>query len=557
MKTNKAILLTLTTLLLPLGMPSVQADDVFGPADFVDYQGTVYDSATQKPLGTEADGVTAKPTNYTMYFKVFSDATGGDLVWAESQTVTVNKGAFSVRLGLGAVIANLTTLETNIADAFKGKVRYLEMTVLPLGQTTGGAVISPRLAFQSSPYAFVAGQAKSVVGGVFAGTIDSSGGTFNGGIFNDAVFGGTKTIFNQPVGIGVNDPVTKLQIRGGADASYSSHGYMVLGDVAGTNLVLDNNEIVARSNGGPSDLLLQKDGGNIYMIQEGSGNVGIGTSSPQAKLHVKGYKSLNFYREAWLNKDGAFDSDGNKSNYPMSIKASNRILADAFDVTSDARIKVIAGISNTQKDLETLQKIEITDYHFKDTVSKGKGHYKKVIAQQVEKVFPMAISQDVGVVPNIYKMSTCKDGWVLIQTDLKVGEKVRLMVDGKNADLYEVVEVAENGFRVSSELKDGDLFVYGRQVDDFRSVDYDAIAMLNVSATQQLKKEKDAEVRALRSEIEQLKSKLESKERVISGMKTRGDARDARLEAVERWIRSSRNKEELKEVPARVVRAVE
>ena len=30
------------------------------------------------------------------------------------------------------------------------------------------------------------------------------------------------------------------------------------------------------------------------------------------------------------------------------------------------------------------------------------------------------------------------------------------------------------------------MFVYGREVNDFRSVDYDAIAMLNVSATQEL-----------------------------------------------------------------------
>jgi len=42
--------------------------------------------------------------------------------------------------------------------------------------------------------------------------------------------------------------------------------------------------------------------------------------------------------------------------------------------------------------------------------------------------------------------------------------------------------------------------VYGREVKDFRSVDYDAIAMLNVSATQQLAKqlkEKDAKIAAL------------------------------------------------------------
>ena len=32
------------------------------------------------------------------------------------------------------------------------------------------------------------------------------------------------------------------------------------------------------------------------------------------------------------------------------------------------------------------------------------------------------------------------------------------------------------------------MFVYGREVDDFRTVDYEAVSMLNVSATQELYK---------------------------------------------------------------------
>jgi cell shape-determining protein MreC len=33
------------------------------------------------------------------------------------------------------------------------------------------------------------------------------------------------------------------------------------------------------------------------------------------------------------------------------------------------------------------------------------------------------------------------------------------------------------------------VFVYGREVDDFRTVDYEAIAMVNVSATQEIYRE--------------------------------------------------------------------
>jgi len=574
MKTNKAILLALATFILPVGISSVMAQ-MEGPPAYVDYQGTVYDSLTQNPLGSEPDGTTAKPTNYIMYFKVFGDPSGGDPIWAETQTVTVSLGAFSVRLGAGASVAGLNPAPEvqSIADAFNGKIRYLEMTVFEQGQATG-SVISPRLAFQSSPFAFVAGRAKVVDGGLFSGAIDASGGTFAGGTFNNTVFGGSKSIFHNNVGIGNSNPETRLQIRGGTDASLTDHGYFVLGDVAQQNIVMDSNELMARNNGETANFYLQADGGDVLMCQRGgnvgigvnsphtrleiqggavagletdgylmlgskggtntvydhdgivariggnqgalylqrpggnvviaqnggrlgigtgntpvtrlevrgsedlsyemngvmmlgnvnglnvgfdnneimarnnhaksnlsiqrdggnlilcelsNGRVGIGTASPVCRLEVDGAIPYSFYRTAWLNGDGAFDRNGNVSDYSVSIKASGRVVASAFDVASDARIKSVIGVSNGVDDLQTLGKIEITDYHYKDVIGKGKTSFKKVIAQQVEKVFPQAISTRIGVVPDIYQQAVCKDGWVELKTALKVGEKVRLL----------------------------------------------------------------------------------------------------------------------------------
>jgi hypothetical protein len=61
------------------------------------------------------------------------------------------------------------------------------------------------------------------------------------------------------------------------------------------------------------------------------------------------------------------------------------------------------------KDLETLEKIEITDYTMKDTVTFGTRRMKKVIAQQVEKTYPAAV-QSIGAkaitfTPDIYTVS--------------------------------------------------------------------------------------------------------------------------------------------------------
>ena len=59
---------------------------------------------------------------------------------------------------------------------------------------------------------------------------------------------------------------------------------------------------------------------------------------------------------------------------------------------------------------------------------------------------------------------------------------------------------------------------------DFRVVDYEAISMLNVSATQQLKREKDGEIQALRDENAALRRDLAAKDESL----------EARLIALER-----------------------
>ncbi|MBC7936361.1 MAG: hypothetical protein H7Y86_13505 [Rhizobacter sp.] len=60
-------------------------------------------------------------------------------------------------------------------------------------------------------------------------------------------------------------PSTKLHIETGQDAglSASSNGYLMLGPASGTNLIIDNNEIIARSGTSAGSLVLQNDGGSV------------------------------------------------------------------------------------------------------------------------------------------------------------------------------------------------------------------------------------------------------------------------------------------------------
>ena len=113
---------------------------------------------------------------------------------------------------------------------------------------------------------------------------------------------GTSVYYNGgKVGVGTSTPTGVLHIIGdnsANDASVSGPGgFLVLGNTNSANLALDNNEIMARSNGGIANLGLQADGGSLTVHAgtgsgndkvhiAGSGNVGIGTMDPQGKLDV-------------------------------------------------------------------------------------------------------------------------------------------------------------------------------------------------------------------------------------------------------------------------------
>ena len=146
-----------------------------------------------------------------------------------------------------------------------------------------------------------------------------------------------------------------------------------------------------------------------------------------------------------------------------------------------------------------------------------------MIAQQVEKVYPQAVFQTTGVVPDLYNKAAVKDGWVELATDLKKGERVKLI--GKTEQsLHEVLEVRDGAFRPDGQVDDEQVFVYGREVKDFRTVDYDAIAMLNVSATQEMKREKDAEIQALDRQLKEKDAKIAVLEAKVAAQDKRSTA---------------------------------
>ena len=317
------------------------------------------------------------------------------------------------------------------------------------------------------------------------------------------------------VGIGTTSPTTNLHVEGsilvdaysggsGTKGIFFRDGFVNSNNYNSSILVYDHSS----SGSSPDGLSLNGYDGvsfstgsnsrNERMRISSNGNIGIGTTSPSYPLHIT--KSVNqpsgtyygiIYKTSSYNSTGFIGPTNVNLTYTLSSDAislfcSNYIAGYGMVVTSDKRIKDIIGISDSKKDLSSLLSLEVTDYKMKDKVQYGEKVTKKLIAQQVKEVLPQAVSLQTEFIPNIYKLSTIKEGIISLENDLKKGDKVKLYFD-ENEEIVEVVSATKNSFKLNSK-KEGQVFVYGKQVNDFHVLDYDAVSMLNVSATQELYK---------------------------------------------------------------------
>jgi Chaperone of endosialidase len=356
----------------------------------------------------------------------------------------------------------------------------------------------------------------AVIGSTYSGVNTAPG---NGLLVEGAVSIGTGSSANKldvngnaAIGSGyagiVATPVNGLLVQGSTGLGTSApqnkldiNGSMVIGNAyAGVN--------IAPANG----MLVQ-------------GRVGIGTTNPAVPLEVAAYNTFGPIGFGFLNPSG--NTGTSSGPVPVSIKATERIVAAEFNAYSDSRIKRNIVTSTSANDLTALLKIRVADYQLIDSIHNGNNHVKGFIAQELENVLPQAVHTGADYVPDIYCLSTAtqyneKERTLQISLSkphqLKVGDKVKAFAgDGLQEQYVSAINDATTFTLSNWEIKQAGMnpvekvFIWGKWVEDFHTVDYNQVFSLGISAMQQLAKENEDQKKinqSLQQQIDELKKLL-------------------------------------------------
>jgi len=527
----------------------------------------LYAQATLSIQGTiqKSFGGAVDDGKYSLTFKLYTEESGGTPVWSETQDgVEVIGGVYSALLGAA-----------NPLNAGFNTVYYLGIAV------DGGQELTPRTRLTSAPYALsLIGQSNTFpsAGSVGVGTVtpdagaslhvhkadghvqqiisttadyganlglkagDNHSGYLDVNQYAFAMYSPDKSINIIPTG---NDGRVHLYGNGSLKAYTDSEGLVVSGRTVSSGSIYTQNGDF--SSAGGVDLRLYR-GGDRHILLRGDGYTEFNKC-----VYVPGAVGISWPSGNIRAQGAFFAGDPPNTGHSVSILANTNIAAGAsFIIFSDTRIKKDLKRSDSQSDLATLMNLEVTDYRRRDFMQQGTDYQKGFIAQQVEKVFPEAVSTYTDVIPDIYTFPTeleVNGSLATFRLDsthsLQLGDHVRIYQKDDSQQLYEVVRVQnDRSFTVKDwkgETEAENTFVFGKEVHDFRRVDYDRIHTLNVSATQELAR-RVAQLEAENAALRQQNGKMEGQ---IQGLRTQVDQMEslhARLSKLESLISSTVNR---------------
>ena len=518
MKKLSSSLLTVSAALIAGSLQSGYSDA--NPPNMMSYQGYLEDSS--------GDPIATTPENYDVIFRIYEneqETNGEEILWSEKQTVTFDKGIFSVLLGAGTQYnsenyPDLWEVFNNL-DSTSGETvseRYIGITVLDLPEGDDSE-LAPRLRLLSSPYSFLA--TKALVADRLSTSdfsVDDSSGdvtigkklnvtgtsSFTGSMTLSASFsaGADSTVTGQlqattlkstgattvegaltagsVVSTGSTTAGTTLKANGKASfygtstvASESLNGAVLIGSETGENIGLDGNEIQARSGTAASTLNFNARGGTVQIGISGNNTAIRGTSSFAEKADFNG--NVNFVKKPTLPAGLVFEAS--TANVPgASIENVQVRIREAIMIRGSGYRWVIG---------EEIEDLNDPDLHILFNDSDSDTGYKT--ATFLEPSGSWQIPSDRRVKKNI---ETIKKGTLeKIMALRPVKFHRNFQEDSEHKNIGFIAQEVEESFPDVTQINGG-----------FYSINYDDFSVLAIAGLQELKIEQEGQIQKLEKE---------------------------------------------------------
>ena len=268
--------------------------------------------------------------------------------------------------------------------------------------------------------------------------------------------------------------------------------------------------------------------------------VGIGTKNPEYPLHVIGTGGVTNDSAKYLQQGMSNTNVVTASEiHSITIYTEGNIYASGLIAASDNRIKTNIEELVDNEALIKFRQLKPCKYNYIDTITRTSEKVYGFIAQEVRETLPYATSITEEYIPNIYKLALYKDTVITFDNEhnLESEGNIKLIKPNNTEIIVPYVIIDTHKINIitsdlsSNEILSNDLvqdedgndlahniFVYGTNVNDFHTLNKDAIWTTATAALQEVDKiqqEDNNKINNLESENTELKDKVSTLENKI------------------------------------------
>jgi hypothetical protein len=271
-----------------------------------------------------------------------------------------------------------------------------------------------------------------------------------------------------------------------------------------------------------------------------TGRIGVNTATPQYPVDIVGVISApTSVVGKWFGTTSSPSNDiasNNIINAPISMRLNGSVWIESttanagFWVASDRRIKKNINYNISSECLNLFRQLKCSNYSYIDERA-NKTNVYGYIAQDVSTVIPYAVTTQKGFIPSLYSLAkiskengivklTCSEqktytfhslhdnqGKAFINdnnepaSDNEGGRhfKVKLFDASMNEYIVRINEILDNGIftiendETSIKLTHEEYFVFGQEIDDYKILNNEAIAIVATAALQEVDRQQQAD----------------------------------------------------------------